>query len=122
MDNPNEAADWIKEFNAAITVCDTDGIIVSMNDKSAEIFEKDGGLKLIGSNLYDCHPEPAKTALKMLMYSQSPNCYTIEKQGKKKLIYQSPWFENGQYKGFTEISIELPEVMRHFIRDKSIEK
>jgi len=27
--------DWMKEFPAAITVCDANGIILEMNDKSA---------------------------------------------------------------------------------------
>ena len=34
---------WIKEFPAAITVCDAEGIILEMNDKAAKTFEKDGG-------------------------------------------------------------------------------
>ncbi len=28
------------------------------------------------------------------------NAYTIEKNGIKKLIHQTPWFENGEYTGF----------------------
>jgi transcriptional regulator with PAS, ATPase and Fis domain len=110
-------ADWINEFNAAITVCDKDGIIVAMNDKSVKTFEKDGGINLIGTNLYECHTEPSKSKLKMLMDNHISNCYTIEKSGKKKLIYQSPWLEEGEFKGYVEISIELPETLRHFIRD-----
>ena len=118
MEDSNKLYGWIKEFNAAITVCNHEGTIVAMNDKSAKTFEKDGGNKLLGTNLFDCHPEPSKTGLRTLMDSQTSNCYTIEKQGKKKLIYQSPWYDDSKFKGFVEISIELPEVMRHFIRDK----
>jgi hypothetical protein len=33
MKSENHA--WIKEFPAAITVCDADGILLAMNDKSA---------------------------------------------------------------------------------------
>jgi transcriptional regulator with PAS, ATPase and Fis domain len=107
---------WIKEFPSAITVCDAEGIILEMNDKSAETLEKDGGYNLIGKSLIDCHPEPAKSKLKEMMKTQSKNVYTIEKNGKKKLIYQTPWHENGEYKGFVEISIEIPFEMPHFIR------
>jgi len=38
--NENE---WIKEFPAAVTVCDEEGIILEMNDKSAKTFEKEAG-------------------------------------------------------------------------------
>ena len=52
--------EWIKEFPAAITVCDKEGFILEMNDKAAKTFEKDGGYKLIGSNMLDCHPDSAR--------------------------------------------------------------
>ncbi len=108
---------WIKEFPSAVTVCDAEGIITEMNNKSAETFEQDGGLNLIGQNLIDCHPEPSKSKLEELLKTQSKNVYTIEKNGKKKLIYQTPWYENGKYMGFVEISIEIPFEMPHLIRD-----
>jgi putative heme iron utilization protein len=52
--------DWVKEFPAAVTVCDPEGIILAMNDKAAKGHEKDGGYNLLGSNMLDCHPEPAR--------------------------------------------------------------
>jgi len=108
--------EWIKEFPAAITVCDESGIILEMNDKAAKTFESDGGLKLIGSNMLDCHPEPARTTTERLLASHEKNVYTIEKNGIKKLIYQSPWFKDGKYAGFVELSLEIPFEMPHFIR------
>jgi transcriptional regulator with PAS, ATPase and Fis domain len=108
--------DWIKEFPAAITVCDSQGIIVAMNDKAAKTFEKDGGYTLIGKNMLDCHPDSARTKTERLLASQEKNVYTIEKNGIKKLIYQSPWFKEEVYAGFTEISLEIPFEMPHFIR------
>ena len=108
---------WIKEFPAAATVCDPDGIILEMNDKSAKTFEKDGGLALIGKNMFDCHPDPSRGKLERLMDSRQVNVYTIEKKGIKKLIYQSPWVLNGEYAGFIELSFEIPFEMPHFIRD-----
>lgn len=109
-------ANWIKEFPGAITVCGTNGIIIEMNDKSCKTFEKDGGAELIGKNLLDCHPEPAKSELKEMLKTGNPNIYTIQKDGKKKLIYQAPWYEYGKYKGFVELSLEIPDEMRNFIR------
>jgi len=108
---------WIKEFPSAVTVCDAEGIILEMNDKTAETFVMDGGLNLIGKNLIDCHPEPSKSKLLEMLKTQTKNIYTIEKNGKKKMIYQTPWYENGKYSGFVEISIDIPFDMPHFIRD-----
>ena len=58
---------WVKEFPGGVTVCDTDGTILGMNDKAASIFEEDGGRALIGKNVFDCHPEPARSELQQLM-------------------------------------------------------
>ena len=107
---------WIKEFPAAVTVCDPDGNILEMNDKAAIGFAKDGGLALIGKNMMDCHPDPARGKLERLMDSRHANVYTIEKNGVKKLIYQSPWVLNGEYAGFVEISLEIPFELPHFVR------
>ena len=108
--------DWIKEFPAAVTVCDESGIILEMNDKAAKTFESDGGFELVGKNMLDCHPEPARTKTERLLASRAKNVYTIEKNGAKKLIYQSPWFKNGRYAGFVELSLEIPFERPHFIR------
>ncbi len=108
---------WIKEFPGAITVCDHDGIILAMNDKAVISFEKDGGHLLIGKNIFDCHPEPARGKLERLMDNHQPNIYTIEKNGVKKLIYQSPWYQNGEYSGFIELSLEVPFEIPHFVRE-----
>lgn len=108
--------EWINEFPAAVTVCDENGIILEMNDKAAQTFESDGGFGLVGTNMLDCHPEPARTKTERLLASREKNVYTIEKNGVKKLIYQSPWFKNGKYAGFVELSLEIPFEMPHFIR------
>lgn len=108
---------WIAEFPAAITVSDAGGKILAMNRRSCETFAKDGGEDLVGKSLYDCHPEPARSRLAELLGSPSVNCYTIEKGGIKKLIYQAPWFEEGAYRGMVEISLPIPREMRHFVRE-----
>jgi transcriptional regulator with PAS, ATPase and Fis domain len=108
--------DWIKEFPAAVTVCDPDGIVLEMNDKAAKTFEKDGGYDLIGRNMLDCHPDLARAKTERLLAAREKNVYSIEKNGVKKLIYQSPWYRNGQYAGFVELSLEIPFEMEHFVR------
>jgi hypothetical protein len=109
---------WIKSFPAAITVCDSNGIILEMNDRAIESFQEDGGEKLIGTSLLLCHPEPARSQVEEMLRTQRQNSYTIEKNGMKKLIYQSPWYENGRYAGFVELSLPIPSVLPHFIRTK----
>jgi len=108
--------EWIKDFPGAITVCDPQGIILEMNERSADVFKEDGGMALIGSNLFDCHPEPSRSKLRGMMERQERNVYTIEKKGVKKLIYQTPWYQDGVYAGFVELSLEIPFEMPHFLR------
>ena len=107
---------WLDEFPGSLTVCDPDGIIIYLNAKAAATFVADGGFRLIGANLLDCHPAPARAKLQQMMDTRQKNVYTIEKNGIKKMIYQTPWFEAGEYRGFIELSLEIPFEMPHFIR------
>jgi transcriptional regulator with PAS, ATPase and Fis domain len=107
---------WENDFPSAITVCNKKGTILYMNNKSAITFEKYGGKNLIGKNIFDCHPDVLHSKLLNMLTQGIPNSYTIEKNGIKKLIHQSPWFENGEYKGFVELCIEIPMDMPHFMR------
>ena len=116
---PNEPTPeyaWVKEFPGGVTVFDADGVITEMNDKAAKIFEENGGRALIGKNVFDCHIEPARSELKCLVETRQRNVYTIEKNGVKKLIYQSPWYLNGAYAGFIELSLEIPFELPHSVR------
>lgn len=106
---------FLSELPFAVTVCDTDGIIVYMNDKSKATFT--GAGELIGKSLYDCHNENSAAKIREIIATGIPNSYTIEKRGIKKLIHQSPWFNEGKAAGLIEISIEIPFEMPHFIRD-----
>ncbi len=108
--------DWTQQFPAAITVCDAQGMILYMNDKSAQTFAKDGGAALIGSSLLDCHPEPARSKLQSLLEAPRTNVYSIEKNGVHKLIFQSPWYQDGQFAGLVELSLEIPNPLPHFVR------
>ncbi len=101
----------------AITVCDKEGKIIDMNNRSVATYEKDGGRALIGNRLFDCHPERAQKIIAELLSQGKINAYTIEKQGLRKLIYQTPWYENGEVAGLVELSIVLPETMPHYIRE-----
>jgi transcriptional regulator with PAS, ATPase and Fis domain len=107
---------WTNEFPVAITVSDVNGVIIEMNEAAAKVFEKDGGMELMGKNALDCHPEPARTKMQQMLKSHQVNAYTIEKNGQKKLIYQCPWYENNEFQGIVELSFPIPDQMPHFKR------
>ncbi|MBG0786689.1 MAG: PAS domain S-box protein [Anaerolineaceae bacterium] len=108
---------WFEHFPGAITVTDENAIIIAMNAKSAETFKGSGGRDLIGQSVIDCHPPDVQDKVRELYGDCEPNTYTIEKNGKKKLIYQAPYFEDGELKGVVELSLPLPDEMPHFKRD-----
>jgi len=108
--------EWVKEFPGAVTVCDRDGVVLAMNDRAAAGFAADGGRALVGTNVLACHPEPARAKLAKMLASGEANVYTIEKDGVKKLIYQAPWYRDGAYAGFVELSLVVPFALPHFVR------
>ena len=107
---------WTDGFLGAITVCDRDGIVVYMNERSKAVFAKSGGGDLVGKSLIGCHPEPSRSLLMKMLAEPTPNSYTIEKNGIRKMIHQTPWMENGEFKGVVEMSFEIPMEMPHHIR------
>jgi transcriptional regulator with PAS, ATPase and Fis domain len=108
--------DWIKEFPAAITVCDEKGIVIAMNDKAIATFADEGGEKLIGHSLQDCHKPESWQKILTMIKDGIVNTYTIEKHGIRKLIHQQPWYKDGRIAGVVEMSIALPEEMAHHVR------
>ena len=108
--------DWAWGLDCSITVCDKDGIIIYMNDKAVRQYSRHGDL--IGRNLFDCHTERSREIIRGLLESGGSNCYTIEKRGVHKLIFQSAWTDgSGAVGGLCEISIVTPEGMPHHVRE-----
>ncbi|PIS48081.1 MAG: diguanylate cyclase [Elusimicrobia bacterium CG08_land_8_20_14_0_20_51_18] len=108
---------WIKKAPVAVTVCDRDGKITEMNGKAAAAFAKYGGADLVGKSLFDCHNENSRGKLRKMFADKTPNVYTIEKRGVKKLIYQFPWEDENGFAGYVELSVELPAEMPNFVRE-----
>jgi peptide deformylase len=113
------AYDYLKEFDAAVTVCDRQGTVLYMNERSVQQFAGDGGRSLLGKNLLECHPEPARSLLKEMLETGKRHVYTSEKNGKKKLICQAPWIAENKFQGIIEIGLDLPSGMPHHVRDDS---
>ena len=107
---------WVEEYPGSITVCDSTGIILELNKGSAESLRDQGGKKLIGSNLMECHPALALRKLKRLMRNKQTNVYTVTKGRVRKVVLQTPWYKRGKYRGFVEISLpisgRIPNVVR----------
>lgn len=108
--------DFYNEFPSAVTVCDAKGIIIYMNKVAVKSFEKWGGKNLLGQSLYDCHNANSCTIIKKILETGQENTYSIEKNGIKTLIHQSPWYSDGIIGGIIEMSIVIPKNMPHFKR------
>ncbi|MEA1898280.1 MAG: PAS domain-containing protein [Bacteroidota bacterium] len=107
---------WAENLPASLTVCDTEGIIVYLNPLSVEMFSKDGGSRLVGKSLFDCHNEESNKHIRKMLNEKVGQTYTTEKNGHKKLIHQVPWFEKDVFGGLMELTIELPDDMENILR------
>jgi len=106
---------YFEYVNFAITISDKDGNIIYMNDKSKATFQKDK--PLIGANLKDCHQLKSWEKIQSLLAHKETNVYTIEKNGVKKLIYQTPWYNSkNEVAGLIELSLVIPFELPHFVR------
>lgn len=106
---------WAEDMNCAVTVCDKSGVIVFMNQKSRETFCKNGE-SMVGRSMISCHNERSQGIIREMLEKGTSNSYTIQKNGVKKMIYQTPWRENGEIMGLVEISMVIPEEMPHYVR------
>lgn len=99
----------------AVTICDKDGNIIDMNERSRKTYEKYGNI--IGRSLFECHPPRAAEILRSLLANHNVKAYTIDKEGIRKLIYQAPWFQqDGSFGGYIELSLPIPAEMPHYVR------
>ncbi|MFZ4522071.1 MAG: PAS sensor protein [Bacteroidales bacterium] len=108
--------EFIDKLDGNVIVSDAQGIIIYMNEKALAQYEKEGGVSLIGQDLMACHSEESRKKIMEIMTTGENNVYTIEKNGRKKIIYQSPWFKNGNFGGIVELSLVIPTEMPHFVR------
>lgn len=106
---------YFEEAPISVTICDKNANIMLMNERSVATFAKDGK-SIIGQSLFDCHPEHAANMLRQMLVNHNTNAYTIEKNGVKKLIYQMPWYNGKIFSGYIELSMVIPEEMKHFVR------
>ena len=106
---------WAEDIEGAVTVCDTEGTVIYMNKRSRETFNKDGQT-MVGKNLMPCHNERSQAIIREMLQNDRPHCYTITKRSQRKLIFQTPWRQDGEVCGLVEFSFVLPEEMPHYDR------
>jgi hypothetical protein len=109
--------DWLDGMDAAVAVCDLEGMIVYMNARAAESFKDQGGMGLVGKSLFPCHKDESNDKIRKMLADGSSNAYTVEKNGKKKFVWQAPWSEDGTLKGLVEIVSPVPFDIPNIVRN-----
>ncbi len=104
--------DFFENVAVSMTVCDTEGRVIYQNNRAVESLGE-----ARGHNLEECHKAASWAKIREMIAEGSTNAYTIEKRGTRKLIYQTPWYENGEVAGLVEYSIVLPSDMPHKVRE-----
>lgn len=110
----NTLFDWAEGIDAAVTICDTNAIVIYQNARSRATFARYGNV--VGHDLLQYHPPRAQEMIRQMLASGQSNAYTISKNGQNKLIYQTPWRQGSEIGGLVEISIVLPADMPHYQR------
>lgn len=111
---PEDLLHWADEIDGAVTICDTDAKILYMNERSRATFARYGDI--IGHDLMQYHPPKAREQIRRMLMEGTDNAYTIEKDGVRKLIFQTPWRRDGKVAGLVEFSFILPTDMPHYVR------
>ncbi len=103
---------FIEHLDSNVIVSDKNMTVIYMNKKAIAQY----GMEVMGANLLDCHNEQSRETILRIMDKREKNVYTIEKNGVKKMIYQTPWIEGDELMGIVEISLVIPMEMPHFVR------
>lgn len=98
--------DYLENVDFAATVCDKDGIVLYQN---ACARKRDGDV--VGKNLFGCHKKATAEFIRQMIDAGKSNTYEVIRHGKRKLLHQTPWFEepSGAVAGLVEIAIDLPK-------------
>jgi len=100
---------WLEGFGGPVTVCDGAGIILYMNEAASRWYRRYGGRERVGKNLLNCHPEPSRSQVAAMLGHHSLHAYSIERDGKRYVVYQTSWSQNGAPAGLVELILEMPE-------------
>ena len=76
--------DFFKYVECAVTVCDTECVIVYQNEKSVAV---NGDMR--GKCMLGCHNDRSRGIIARILSEGATNSYTISKKGQRKLIHAS---------------------------------
>lgn len=107
--------EWAEALTCAVTICDKEGVIIFMNERSRQTFGAHGDL--IGKNLFDYHKPSSQAKIRHMLATGEDNTYRVIKNGVSKIIHQTPWRIEGEIAGMVEISIILHDGMKTVNRD-----
>ena len=102
--------DFFKYVEPAVTVCDTECVIVYQNEKSVAV---NGDMR--GKCMLGCHNDRSRGIIARILSD-------ISKKGQRKLIHQTPWYKDAAdgsgrtVAGIVELSVVIPEKMPHYDR------
>ncbi len=108
--------DWVSESPLAVSVCDVQGMLLSMNTREAALLADMGGEENLGKNIYDCHNALSCAMLDEMLSQQKGEVYTVEENGKTELVIHAPWYQDGRFSGLVEIVLELGGPIPHIRR------
>ncbi len=110
--------EWAYGMDCAVTVVDTACRIIYMNERSRKTFAARGGGDLIGHDIMEYHNDRSKGIIRRLLAEGGSNAYTIEKEGLRKMIYQTVWHRtDGSLGGLVELSMVIPDELPHYVRN-----
>ena len=109
--------DFFKYVEPAVTVCDTECVIVYQNEKSVAV---NGDMR--GKCMLGCHNDRSRGIIARILSEGATNSYTISKKGQRKFIHQTPWYKDAAdgsgrtVAGIVELSVVIPGEMPHYDR------
>lgn len=113
--NMKQTFDYLEHVAFAATVCDKDGVVLYQNALS---LKREGNA--VGKNLFNCHKEKSNEIIRHILETGEGNTYQIIRHGHRRMIQQTPWYEepSGEVAGLVEIVLDLPDEYPTFDRDK----
>ena len=108
-----KAPDWLEGFAGAVVVSDRKGRIIYMNQAARLNFRKEGGERLLGSSLFDCHNASSCAMIRSMLSSGISHAYTVQNKTGSRLVAQYPWYEGDEIGGVIEITFPCSVPLSH---------
>lgn len=102
---------WADDTNCAVTVCDTEGVVIYQNKQSISV-----NGEYCGKSMLPCHNERSKGIIARIL-EKATRMPTPSRKRDPQMIYQTAWRrEDGTVGGIIELSMPIPAEMPHYVR------